>query len=73
MALRRVGSLRVGDLSLAECCAREGILSALETAHALAGARREAAERSGGVILIGLSGRGDKDLATLMEEARKAS
>ncbi|RMF97730.1 MAG: tryptophan synthase subunit beta [Gammaproteobacteria bacterium] len=51
--------------ALRECCAAEGILPALESAHALAGARRWAAERRDGVILIGLSGRGDKDMPTL--------
>ena len=43
----------------------EGILPVLETAHAFAGARRWAAEHPGKRILIGLSGRGDKDLPTL--------
>ena len=51
--------------ALYECCAAEGILSALESAHALAGARRWAEQNSGGRILIGLSGRGDKDMPTL--------
>ena len=49
-----------------ECCALEGILPALESAHALAGAKRWAAGRQDSCILIGLSGRGDKDLTTLM-------
>jgi tryptophan synthase beta chain len=53
--------------ALDECCAAEGILPALEPAHALAAARRIARERSGATILVGLSGRGDKDLATLVE------
>jgi tryptophan synthase beta chain len=51
--------------ALDECCAAEGILPALETAHALAGARRWALERPGSRILIGLSGRGDKDMPIL--------
>jgi len=51
--------------ALAECCRLEGILPALETAHAFAGARRWAAENPGKRILIGLSGRGDKDMPTL--------
>ncbi|HUD71129.1 MAG TPA: tryptophan synthase subunit beta [Dongiaceae bacterium] len=55
--------------ALDECTALEGILPALESAHALAGARRLARRRPGTVILIGLSGRGDKDLATLAEHA----
>jgi tryptophan synthase beta chain len=40
-------------------------LPALESAHALAGARRWAATHPGKKILIGLSGRGDKDMPTL--------
>jgi len=46
------------------CNAVEGILPALESAHALAGAKRYAAKHSGSRILVGLSGRGDKDLAS---------
>jgi tryptophan synthase beta subunit len=46
----------------------EGILPALESAHAVAGARRLAAELGReGVILVNLSGRGDKDMDTMME------
>jgi tryptophan synthase beta chain len=42
----------------------EGIVPALESAHALAFARALAAERGAGdLILVNLSGRGDKDLA----------
>ena len=48
-----------------ECAALEGILPALESAHALAGARQYALRNPGQRILVGLSGRGDKDLATL--------
>ena len=51
--------------ALKECCALEGILPALESAHALAGARRWAAGHPGARILVGLSGRGDKDLEIL--------
>jgi tryptophan synthase beta chain len=51
--------------ALAECCAAEGILPAIESAHALAGARRWAALHRGHVVLVCLSGRGDKDLQTL--------
>ncbi len=51
--------------ALNECCALEGILPALETAHAFAGARDWAADNPGRRILIGLSGRGDKDMPTL--------
>jgi len=54
--------------ALHECCVAEGILPALESAHALAGARVWARANPGTRILIGLSGRGDKDMATLSRE-----
>jgi tryptophan synthase beta chain len=50
-----------------ECCESEGILPAIESAHALAGARRWAGSHAGARILIGLSGRGDKDMLTLTQ------
>ena len=53
--------------ALNECCRLEGILPALETAHALAGARRWARAHPGTCILIGLSGRGDKDMPILSQ------
>ena len=53
--------------ALEECCRLEGILPALETAHALAGAQRWAARNPGKRILICLSGRGDKDMPTLQK------
>ncbi len=55
--------------ALDECCAAEGILPALESAHALVGARRWAAAHPGARILIGLSGRGDKDMPALAAAA----
>jgi len=54
-----------------ECCEAEGILPALESAHALAGARRHAIQHAGQRILIGLSGRGDKDMPILAEHPRQ--
>jgi tryptophan synthase beta chain len=57
--------------ALAECCAAEGILPAIESAHALAGARRYAKAHPGARILIGLSGRGDKDMPTLQRTLLK--
>jgi len=51
-----------------ECSALEGILPALESAHALAGAKRFASRHRGSRILVGLSGRGDKDLSTYLAE-----
>jgi tryptophan synthase beta chain len=53
--------------ALAECCAAEGILSAIETAHAFVGARKWSAANPGSRILICLSGRGDKDMPTLQK------
>jgi tryptophan synthase beta chain len=55
-----------------ECCSLEGILPALESAHALAGAKRWARANAGKRILIGLSGRGDKDMPILAQHARRA-
>jgi len=51
--------------ALRECCEAEGILPALETAHAFVGARRWASKNPGKCIVICLSGRGDKDMPTL--------
>ena len=48
--------------ALCEC---EGILPAIESAHALAGAMRWAQQHPGDTILVCLSGRGDKDMPTL--------
>jgi tryptophan synthase beta chain len=51
-----------GVRSLSEC---EGILPAIESAHALAAAERWARAHPGGTVLVCLSGRGDKDMPTL--------
>jgi tryptophan synthase beta chain len=53
--------------ALRECSMTEGIIPALESAHALAGARRWAGEHPGSLIVICISGRGDKDLAIIQE------
>jgi tryptophan synthase beta chain len=55
--------------ALEQCSRVEGIVPALESAHALAGGRRLARRRPGALLLIGLSGRGDKDLGILDEWA----
>ena len=57
--------------ALAECCQAEGILPAIESAHAFAGAKRYAIAHPGSRILIGLSGRGDKDMPTLQRTLLK--
>jgi tryptophan synthase beta chain len=45
---------------------REGIIGALESTHAVAGALREAGQMNADqVVLINLSGRGDKDIFTI--------
>ena len=48
---------------------REGIIPALEPAHALARALELDAE----LVLVGLSGRGDKDLATVLSAMKRVS
>jgi len=45
----------------------EGIIPAIESAHALAGTLDLAKEIPGSTILVNLSGRGDKDMGTAME------
>ena len=69
LAIGRVRYLSANDAealeAVKECCECEGILPALESAHALAAARRWAAEHPASKILIGMSGRGDKDMPTL--------
>jgi tryptophan synthase beta chain len=45
----------------------EGIIPAIESAHAVAGALRLAREQPGSTILVNLSGRGDKDMGTAVE------
>jgi len=57
--------------ALDECCRSEGILPAIESSHALAGARRWAKQNPGKKILIGLSGRGDRDMPTLQQTILK--
>jgi tryptophan synthase beta chain len=46
-------------------CRTEGIIPAIESAHAVAGALKLGVELgSGAIILVNLSGRGDKDVET---------
>ena len=47
----------------------EGIIPALETAHALAFVLREAKSLVGRLVVVNLSGRGDKDLALVPDPA----
>jgi tryptophan synthase beta chain len=68
-ATGRVTYVAAGDdealAALEELCETEGILTALETAHAYAYARKWSQDNPGKRILIGNSGRGDKDMPTL--------
>jgi tryptophan synthase beta chain len=57
--------------ALAECARCEGILPAIESAHAFFGARRYAQAHPGARILIGCSGRGDKDMPILQRTLLK--
>jgi len=50
-----------------ECSTYEGLLPAIESAHALSGARDWAKRNPGKRLLVGLSGRGDKDMPTLQK------
>ncbi|MEI2706456.1 MAG: tryptophan synthase subunit beta [Ilumatobacteraceae bacterium] len=45
----------------------EGVIPALESAHAIAWVVREAATMAGQTVLVNLSGRGDKDVAQMMD------
>ncbi|HET9859916.1 MAG TPA: tryptophan synthase subunit beta [Nocardioidaceae bacterium] len=45
----------------------EGIIPAIESAHAVAGALELAKEMPGSTILVNLSGRGDKDMGTAID------
>src|SRR5690606_26582950 len=71
----RVRYVTAGDRdaldALDECCAAEGILPALESSHALAGARSWARRNPGRSVLVGVSGRGDKDMPILAQFARR--
>ncbi len=56
-----------------QCCRIEGIIPALESSHALAYAAKFAATLpKDKIILVNLSGRGDKDMHTVAERAKKA-
>jgi tryptophan synthase beta chain len=53
-----------------ECCRIEGIIPALESAHALAYATKLAPTLSrDAIVLVNLSGRGDKDMNTVAERS----
>jgi tryptophan synthase beta chain len=74
-AIGRVSYQTASDLEALECVRAlsdcEGILPALESAHALAGAKRYAQAHPGDTLLVCLSGRGDKDMPTLQQTLLK--
>ena len=51
----------------------EGIIPALESAHALAGVKKHAAELADKLVVVNLSGRGDKDVETVAALEREES
>ena len=65
----RVQYIMAGDdetlEAVKECATYEGLLPAIESAHALVCARDWARQNPGTRILVGMSGRGDKDMPTL--------
>ena len=72
--LKDMGRIQYTVASDAECleafytlCRLEGIIPALESAHAVAYAMKAAQERSEKSILVCLSGRGDKDIDFIVE------
>jgi tryptophan synthase beta chain len=73
--LADIGRVRVGaatDVEVIDALKRmmkaEGIIGALESTHALAGALREVGAMSTDqIVLICLSGRGDKDIFTIAD------
>lgn len=62
VAARDAGALR----AFRDLARLEGIVPALESSHALAFVRDAAGELAGRRVLLNLSGRGDKDLATVL-------
>jgi tryptophan synthase beta chain len=74
-AVGRVAYVTASDeealAALEELCAMEGILTALETAHAYAAAKRWSKQNAGKRVLICNSGRGDKDMPTLVRYPAK--
>jgi tryptophan synthase beta chain len=70
-ATGRARYLPVTDAEVIEAfkllCRTEGIIPALESAHALAWVSRAREELSGKTVLLNLSGRGDKDVDQMMD------
>jgi tryptophan synthase beta chain len=54
--------------ALQELARTEGVLCALESAHAVAGAKSFLHKNPGAVVIVNVSGRGDKDLDILLQK-----
>jgi len=75
----RITPVNVGDDAALEALHRfsklEGVIPALESSHALAyleeAANGEQADELGDLVVVNVSGRGDKDLDTVIEESEK--
>jgi tryptophan synthase beta chain len=71
----RAGYVSVDDeealAAFEELARAEGIIPALESAHAVAYAIKLAGEQPGSTILVNLSGRGDKDVMTVRDIIRE--
>lgn len=69
--IERVNYEAIGDKeaidAFFELSREEGIIPAIESAHAIAYAKKLAAKKPGESILVNLSGRGDKDIDFVME------
>jgi tryptophan synthase beta chain len=52
-------------------CETEGIIPALESAHAIAFAQKLAPEMNGGIMVVNVSGRGDKDVFSIAQALGK--
>jgi tryptophan synthase beta chain len=70
-AIERASYVPAGDDEVLDAFAllarTEGIIPALESAHALAWVSRERARLAGKTVLVNMSGRGDKDVAQVAE------
>ena len=53
--------------ALMELCELEGIIPAIESAHAMAYVPKYAKEHPGDTVIVCLSGRGDKDVNTIAD------
>jgi tryptophan synthase beta chain len=68
----RAEYLACSDRDALEACRRlartEGIIPALESAHAVAEAIRRAPQAKGELFIVNVSGRGDKDMEIIQRE-----